>query len=89
MHKQHLNVTNKIFINIYNTLNQFRTLNFKVFGPKLFACILGWAVSKVDFCQKLILPKTVMAAKYIMLYRNTFSGYLDLINNLLFFIYQI
>lgn len=29
----------------------------------------GWAASKVEFCQKLILPKTVMAAKYIMLYR--------------------
>jgi len=29
----------------------------------------GWAESKVEFCQRLILPKTVMAAKYIMLYR--------------------
>jgi len=29
----------------------------------------GWAESKVDFCQRLILPKTVMAAKYIMLHR--------------------
>lgn len=29
----------------------------------------GWASSKIDFCQKLILPKTVLAGKYIMLYR--------------------
>jgi len=29
----------------------------------------GWASSKVSFCQKLILPKTVLAAKYIMLFR--------------------
>jgi len=29
----------------------------------------GWASSKVSFCQKLILPKTVLAGKYIMLYR--------------------
>jgi len=28
-----------------------------------------WATSKVSFCQKLILPKTVLAGKYIMLYR--------------------
>ena len=31
--------------------------------------LLDWASSKVDFCQKLILPKTVLAGKYIMLYR--------------------
>ncbi len=36
----------------------------------MFFLFLGWAASKVEFCQKLILPKTVMAAKYIMLYRN-------------------
>jgi len=29
----------------------------------------GWASSKVSFCQKLILPKTVLAGKYIMLFR--------------------
>jgi len=28
-----------------------------------------WASSKVSFCQKLILPKTVLAGKYIMLFR--------------------
>jgi len=28
-----------------------------------------WATSKVSFCQKLILPKTVLAGKYIMLFR--------------------
>jgi len=28
-----------------------------------------WASSKVHFCQKLILPKTVLAGKYILLYR--------------------
>ena len=33
---------------------------------KLFS---DWASSKVHFCQKLILPKTVLAGKYIMLYR--------------------
>ena len=34
------------------------------------SCIfLGWASSKVSFCQKLILPKTVLAGKYIMLFR--------------------
>ena len=31
--------------------------------------ISEWSSSKVDFCQKLILPKTVLAGKYIMLYR--------------------
>ena len=31
--------------------------------------ITDWASSKVHFCQKLILPKTVLAGKYIMLYR--------------------
>ena len=31
--------------------------------------LLGWASSKVEFCQQLVLPKTVMAAKYIMLAR--------------------
>lgn len=29
----------------------------------------GWAQSRVDFCQRFVLPKTVMAGKYIMLYR--------------------
>ena len=28
-----------------------------------------WSSSKVNFCQKLILPKTVLAGKFIMLYR--------------------
>ena len=38
------------------------------FAFKIFF-LLDWASSKVDFCQKLILPKTVLAGKYIMLYR--------------------
>lgn len=29
----------------------------------------SWASSRVDFCQRFVLPKTVMAGKYIMLYR--------------------
>ena len=31
--------------------------------------ILDWSSSKVNFCQKLILPKTVLAGKFIMLHR--------------------
>ena len=31
--------------------------------------VSDWASSKVSFCQKLILPKTVLAGKYIMLHR--------------------
>ena len=31
--------------------------------------LLGWASSKVSFCQKLILPKTVLSGKYITLFR--------------------
>lgn len=31
--------------------------------------LLDWSSSKVNFCQKLILPKTVLAGKFIMLYR--------------------
>jgi len=42
-------------------LTFLRTLNQRPFTD--------WASSKVDFCQKLILPKTVLAGKYIMLYR--------------------
>ena len=46
-------------------------------GSKVDFSCSGWAGSKVDFCQRLILPKTVMAAKYIMLYRKTFIKYLS------------
>ena len=35
----------------------------------IFWYFLDWANSKVNFCQKLILPKTVLAGKYIMLHR--------------------
>lgn len=34
----------------------------------------GWAQCKVEFCQRLILPKTVMAGKYIMLYRKVIEN---------------